>query len=118
MYKQPVMSTVGYLLVFGGLLTLTAITVGVSFINLGAWSGAIAVIIAVCKASLVVLFFMHVRFQSRLIAMYAVGGFYWLGILLLLLMTDVSARGGAAFAGQQGIRKDVPWLDTAGPPGH
>ncbi len=111
MYKTPVMSVKGYVLVFLGLLLMTALTVGISFINLGRWNAFVAVLIALFKASLVVLFFMHVRFASRLVTVYAVGGAYWLVILFVLTMTAVAARGGADVTGQVGIRQDVPWLD-------
>ena len=55
-----------YFLVFAGLIGLTALTTGVAFIDLGKWNTLAALAIAVCKASLVILFFMQDRKSTRL----------------------------------------------------
>ena len=82
-----------YYRIFAALLGLTAITVGVAFINLGPFNTVLALAIAVGKAVLVVLFFMHVRYSSRLIWVYVAAGVFWLVLLLSLSLTDFLTRG-------------------------
>ena len=68
-----------YALVLGALLILTWVTYGVALVHMGhPWSDLVALAIAVCKASLVVTFFMHVKGSTPMIKMAAVGGFFWL----------------------------------------
>ena len=82
----------GILAVFGGLLVLTAVTVLVAYSDLGRWSAPVALGIAAVKGTIVVLYFMHVRYASRLIALVAVSGFFFLAILLGITMSEVVAR--------------------------
>ena len=82
-----------YLLVFGGLLALTATTVGVSFVELGPWHVLVALLIATAKATLVVLFFMHALHSSRLVWMVIVSAVLFLGILLSQTFADYVSRG-------------------------
>jgi cytochrome c oxidase subunit IV len=79
--------------IFGALMLLTAITVGVAFINLGALNFTVAISIAVLKATLVVLFFMHVKFSSRLTKLFVATGFFFLLVLFTLTLTDYVSRG-------------------------
>jgi cytochrome c oxidase subunit 4 len=81
-----------YLLIFAVLILLTALTVGVSLIDLGPLNTIAALVIAACKACLVILFFMHVRYSSRLIALAIFAGILWLGLLIGLTMTDFLSR--------------------------
>jgi cytochrome c oxidase subunit IV len=96
-----------YYAIFGALMVLTAITVGVAFIQLGALNFPVALTIAVTKATLVILFFMHVKYSSRLTKMVVGMAFFFLFILLSLTMTDYLSRGwfasprGTAGAGTQ-----------------
>jgi cytochrome c oxidase subunit 4 len=55
-----------YYAIFGALMVFTAITVGVAFVNLGAFNFPVALAIALTKATLVILFFMHAKYSSRL----------------------------------------------------
>ena len=82
-----------YLLVFVILLILLGLTVGVAYLDLGLWSIVLAVTIATVKALLVILYFMHVRYSSRLIWLFAGVGFAWLGIMIVLTMSDYLSRG-------------------------
>ena len=76
-----------------GLLVLTAVTVKAAFINLGPWNPVVALLIATIKATLVVLYFMHVKGASeKLTAAVVVSGFFFLGILLALSMADYLTR--------------------------
>jgi len=93
--------------VFAALMVMTALTVGVAFIPLGTLNFPVALAIAIFKATLVILFFMHVKYSSRLTKMIVGMAFFFLAILLLLTMTDYGSRGwyasprGTATAGTQ-----------------
>ncbi len=85
-----------YFLIFGALLVGTALTVGAAFLDLDhLFVGAntiVALTIAVIKATLVVLYFMHVRYSSRLTWVVVVAGFFWLGIMFAFTMSDYLSR--------------------------
>jgi cytochrome c oxidase subunit IV len=82
-----------YFAVFGALLVLTAVTVVAATINFhGVLNDVVAMTIAVTKMMLVLLFFMHVRYSSRLIWVIVASMFFWLLILLLLTLTDYTSR--------------------------
>src|SRR5437899_10148530 len=83
-----------YLLVFVALLALTATTARVAFIDLGPLNDVAALGIAVLKAALVVLFFMHVRYGTRLTPLVLAASLFWLLILLGLSLCDYLTRGG------------------------
>ena len=81
-----------YFAVFGALLVFTVLTVVAANINFGMLNDVIAMTIAVTKATLVILFFMHVRYGSKLLMLVVVSGFFWLGIMLVLTLTDYRSR--------------------------
>ena len=94
MSNQHVLSVRFYALIFGLLLLLTLSTAGIAFIDLGGeLNSIVALTIAIAKALLVILFFMHVRYSSRLTWLFVGAGFFWLLILLTLTMTDPLSRG-------------------------
>jgi cytochrome c oxidase subunit 4 len=74
------------------LLFLTALTTGVSYIDLGRFNVFAALTIAVGKMLLVSLFFMHVRHSTKLTKLVVLGGLLWLAILLFLTMADFATR--------------------------
>ena len=74
------------------LLALFIMTVVASFIHFGALNVYIAVTIAVIKATLVVLYFMHVRYHTKLTWIFASAGFIWLIILFALTLSDYATR--------------------------
>jgi cytochrome c oxidase subunit 4 len=82
-----------YYAVFAALLVLTGVTVAVARVDLGALNTIVALGIAATKAALVVLFFMHVRYGSRLVWLVVAAGVLWLAILIVLTMADVATRG-------------------------
>jgi cytochrome c oxidase subunit 4 len=82
-----------YLGIFAVLMVLTMVTVGVAYVNLGQLNIVVALTVAIIKATLVVLYFMHVRYGSRLTWVVIGAGVFWLLILLTLLLTDYSSRG-------------------------
>lgn len=82
-----------YLLVFGALLLLTAVTIAASYVDLGPLSVAVALAIAVSKALLVALFFMHLRHSRPMTQVAVTAGVLWLAILLALTLGDYVSRG-------------------------
>jgi cytochrome c oxidase subunit 4 len=89
-----------YLLVFAGLIILTIVTTAVAFVDLGPFSVVVALTIAVCKALLVALFFMHIRHSTRLTKLVVLGGLLWLAILIVFTMSDVITRGWVGVPGR------------------
>lgn|SRR5512147_1800225 len=89
-----------YLVVWAALMVLMILTAVLSRVNLGEWSTVVALTIAVIKALLVILFFMHVRYESQKITwVVVITGFFFLGLLLSLTMTDYLSRGYLGIAG-------------------
>ena len=81
-----------YFFVFGSLLALTALTTGMAYVDMGQWNTIVALIIACCKATMVVLFFMHLRWSTRLIRVVLLSALLWLVILISLTTTDFFSR--------------------------
>ncbi|MCG3208417.1 MAG: hypothetical protein FOGNACKC_02021 [Anaerolineae bacterium] len=99
-----------YLMVFGALMVLAALTVGASFINLGVFNNLIALAIAVTKAGLIMAFFMHLKYSSRLTWIVAGVGFFWLIIFFVITLGDYMARGSIpGMLGPQSVYN--PWLN-------
>jgi cytochrome c oxidase subunit 4 len=83
-----------YLLVFAALAAGTLLTWWVSTIDLGWMNTPIALLIATIKATLVILFFMHVIHSTRLTWVVIIGAFLWLGVLFVLTFADYLTRAG------------------------
>jgi cytochrome c oxidase subunit 4 len=81
-----------YLVIFATLLLMTGVTTAMAYVNLGPFNVVVMLLIAFFKASLVILYFMHVRFTSRLTQVAAGSGFAWLAILIGLTLSDVLTR--------------------------
>jgi len=79
-------------MVFATLLVGTAITVGAAYIDLKVLNPIIALGIATFKAVVVILFFMHVKFQSRLIKMTVSAGFFTFLVLITMTLSDYISR--------------------------
>lgn len=82
-----------YVAVFLSLVVLTWVTTFVSTLDLGRLNIFVALSIAIFKASLVLLFFMHVKYATRLTKMIVMSGIYWLILLLFIVMMDLWTRG-------------------------
>ena len=89
-----------YLAIFLALMVGTALTVWAAFQDFGPFNTIIALTIAIIKATLVVLWFMHVRYSDKLTWVVIGAGFLWLVVLFALTMSDYLAR---------------PWLPIYGP---
>ena len=81
-----------YYAIFGILMICTALTVGIAFIDLGPFNVVAALTIAVFKATLVVLFFMHVKYSTRLTWAVVAGAIFFLFIMLALTFNDYLTR--------------------------
>ncbi len=108
-----------YYLIFGTLMVATAVTVFVAFLNLGILNFPVAISIAIVKATLVILFFMHAKYSSRLTKLIVGGAFFFLLVLLTLTLTDYMSRGwhtsprGTTTAGTQPRVGPPPAEETA-----
>jgi cytochrome c oxidase subunit 4 len=90
--SHPIIPPRVYLAIWGLLLILTAATTYIAGIDLGLLNVVVMLAIAVTKAVLVILYFMHVRYASRLTWLVVASGFVWFGILVLFTMADVLTR--------------------------
>jgi cytochrome c oxidase subunit 4 len=111
-----------YYAIFGALMVLTAVTVAVAFVNLGSLNFPVAIAIAITKATLVILFFMHAKYSSRLTKMFVGTAFFFLFILLSLSLTDYLSRGlktydGGAGGAGYGVRSESSSETTPAPAG-
>jgi cytochrome c oxidase subunit 4 len=101
-HKEHVVPPRVYASVLVALMALLVVTVCVAFFDVDqftrahhlgmGWNTAIALAIAVTKAVLILLFFMHVKYSSKLTSAFAAAGFVWLGIALVLIMSDYLTR--------------------------
>ena len=95
-----------YTTIYVWLVVLMLLTILASYLNLGPFNLAAAMVIAMVKATLVVMYFMHVKYSGRLIWVYSAGAFLWLAILLALTYSDYLTRGW--------VPHRLPSLPTAG----
>ena len=90
--EHHIVTPIQYCMVFGTLLVFTGITVGAAYVNMGALNPVIALAIACFKAVVVILFFMHVKYQSRLIKMTVGAGFFTFLVLIMMTLSDYMSR--------------------------
>jgi len=90
--SEHVVSTRTYYAIFATLMVLTAVTVGAATFDLGRLNVIVALAIAVTKATLVLLYFMHLRYSPRLTWLLVCVALVWLGILIGLTMSDELTR--------------------------
>ena len=81
-----------YYTIFAILMFCTYLTVQIAFFDLGALNTVAAVGIACFKATIVILFFMHVKYSTRLTWAVVLGSIFWFGILIALTMSDYLTR--------------------------
>jgi len=81
-----------YFFVFFSLLILTLVTWQIAYIDLGRWNTVVALLIAICKASLVGAFFMHLRWSSSIIRLVLFAAVFWLAIMVTLTTGDFFSR--------------------------
>jgi len=91
--SEHVVSRKIYFVIFGTLMVMTGLTVWVANFNLpGPLNAIVALTIAVFKATLVVLYFMHVRYSSKITWVFIACGLIWLIILFALTLSDFLTR--------------------------
>ena len=105
-----------YYTIFGALMVCTALTVGAAFVNLGDLNFPVALAIALFKATLVILFFMHVKYGSRMTKLIVGTAFFFLGILLTLTMSDYLSRGWFTAPGGSTSPASITNLNLTGRP--
>jgi len=101
------------------LLTLTALTVGASYVDFGSGNVVIALFIASIKAIIVALFFMHLRYDKPVNAVIACAGFLFLGIFLMFDFIDFGTRDGLRpvnWNGKMPVEMAAPAPGAAAPP--
>ena len=90
--QHHVVSPVIYLIVFGALLVFTALTVGASYVEMGIFNPIAAILIACVKAVIVVLFFMHVKYSSKLTKLTVFCGLFTFLALVGMTLADYASR--------------------------
>jgi len=90
--EHHIVTPIQYCMVFGTLLVFTGVTVGAAYVDMGPLNPVVALGIACFKAVIVILFFMHVKYQSRLIKMTVGAGFFTFLVLITMTMADYISR--------------------------
>jgi cytochrome c oxidase subunit 4 len=90
--EQHIVGPMTYLIIFFALLVGTALTIGASYLELGPWNPVLAILIAVIKATLVVLFFMHIKYSSKLMKLTVGAGVFTFLILVGMSLSDYMSR--------------------------
>jgi cytochrome c oxidase subunit 4 len=91
-HEHHVVGPKTYLLILLALLVLTATTTGAAYINMGIFSPIVALGIACLKAVLVILFFMHIRYSSRVMMLTVGAGFFTFLVLITMTLSDYISR--------------------------
>ncbi|HYC56789.1 MAG TPA: cytochrome C oxidase subunit IV family protein [Candidatus Binatia bacterium] len=92
-HYDPAATVRSYLMVFGALMVFTALTVAAAYIDMGAMNNVVAMAIAITKAVMVMLIFMHVRESSPLIWLTIASGVLFFLIMVGITMIDMTSRG-------------------------
>ena len=94
--SEHIVSPKIYLVIFAVLMILTFTTVEAATVDLNAYFHSlniiVALVIATCKAILVILFFMHAYYSSKRTKLIVFAGFFWLAIMLSLTLSDYASR--------------------------
>jgi len=104
-----------YFTIITALMILTAITVWAAFQDFGFLNTVVAMTIAVIKALLVVIFFMHLRHMARIIWLFAGAGAVWFVIMISLLLSDYRTR---EWLDKPAAWEKPPVVQTAAPTAH
>src|SRR5687768_9514038 len=104
-----------YLTIFSALMILTGVTVAAAYLNLGLFNFPVAMLIAGFKASLVVWYFMHVKYQSHLTKLTVATGLFFLSILLGMSLIDYVSRDDFSGRRPQPVGPDAV-IEQARPP--
>jgi cytochrome c oxidase subunit 4 len=91
-HEHHIVSPAVYLVILVALLIGTALTIWASYVDLGVWNPILAIAIACTKATLVVLFFMHVKYSSKLTMLTVGCGFFMFLVLIGMTLADYISR--------------------------
>lgn len=91
-HENHIVSPRIYLMIGTALLVLTGATAAISYVDLGVFNAVVALAIACMKATLVVLFFMHIKYSSKLTKLTVAAGFFTFLVLITMTMTDYASR--------------------------
>jgi cytochrome c oxidase subunit 4 len=91
-HEHHIVSPVVYVVIFLSLLVFTGLTVGASYVEMGVFNPIAAIAIACVKMVLVVLFFMHVRYSSKLTMLTVGCGFFMFLVLIGMTLADYISR--------------------------
>ena len=104
-----------YMNVFIALLTFTALTVWVSYMDFGVFNLLVAMIVAVIKASLVAMYFMHLRYDNKLYTISFLLSIFLLGVFIILTLFDTMRRGDIYEMKEAPIKKNSAMYDNRPP---
>ena len=90
---MSIVSKTVYYWTFGGLISLTLLTTGIGFLDLGPFNTVVAILLAATKAMLIAMFFMHALYETRIVRVILAAGVIWVAILLSLTIADYATRG-------------------------
>ncbi|HVW77491.1 MAG TPA: cytochrome C oxidase subunit IV family protein [Alloacidobacterium sp.] len=91
-HEHHVVGPKTYGIIFGTLLFFTGLTVAASYLELYTFNAVVAIAIACIKAVLVILFFMHIKYSSRLTKLTVAAGFFTFLALITMTLTDYISR--------------------------
>jgi cytochrome c oxidase subunit 4 len=90
--ETHIVSPKTYLVVYLSLLFFTALTVKAAFWDMGILNPIVALAIACIKAVIVILYFMHIRYSSKLVRMTVAAGFFTFLVLITMTLSDYISR--------------------------
>jgi cytochrome c oxidase subunit 4 len=91
-HEHHVVGPKTYLLILGALMVLTATTTGAAYLDMGVFNPIVALAIACLKAVLVILFFMHIRYSSKVMMLTVGAGFFTFLVLITMTLSDYISR--------------------------
>ncbi len=100
MSAEHIVPVKNYIFVFLALMVLTVLTYSIAYVDLGGFNLIVALAIAITKASLVVLIFMHVKYSTTLTKAVVASGFFFFLIMIFFTMNDLMTRGWIGTAGR------------------
>jgi len=92
MEAKPQIAYAKYLMVWFALLLFTGVTITVAGLEFGQWSALAAIIIATVKGTLVLFYFMHLKYESALFKVALMVALLTLTIILVLTFADIAFR--------------------------
>ncbi len=107
-HKEHILPLKTYLGVAGALMVLTAITVGISYIDLGGFNVLVAIGVATIKVSLVALFFMHLLYDKKINLFAFLIGVVFVAVFIILTMFDTMRRSDIYGIQGEPIQKQAP----------